>query len=121
MLLLGTKNIASQALAVDSPINFGNVYRRFDKRGSCGLRAFELNGTSINLQHQGMYHITAVITFTAPAAGDVSYQLFENGIAVPGAIVTSTVTTATTEINTVTLDYYILVDKDFVLNTSSAS
>ena len=121
MLLLGTKNFASQALAVDAPINFGNVYRRFDKKGACGLRAFELNGTAINLQHQGIYHITAVITFTAPAAGDVSFQLFENSTAVTGAVVTSTVTTATTETNTVTLDYYILVDRDFILNTSSTS
>lgn len=119
MLILGTRNTATQALAVGDSINFGEVYRRYDKRGSCGCRTFELNGTSIALQSSGIYHVTAVITFTAPAAGDVTFQLNNNGVAIPGAVTTETVTTATTEINTTTLDFYVLTDRNYILNTLS--
>ena len=34
MLLLGVKNIAPQALAVDDFVNFGSVYRRYCKRNA---------------------------------------------------------------------------------------
>lgn len=116
MILLGTRNTTTQDLGVGDLINFGEVYRRYDKRGNCGCRAFEVNGTSIALQQSGIYHLTAVITFTAPAAGDVEFQLAENGFLIPGAITTETVTTATTESNTTVIDFYILVDSSFVLN-----
>lgn len=117
MLLLGTVNSTTQTLDIDEPINFGTVYRRYVK---ANCRPFELNGTSITLQSAGIYHLTAVITFTAPAAGDVTFQLFENGFANANVFVTETVTTATTETNTTTLDAYILVDNNNILNTTSA-
>lgn len=111
MLILGTRNTAIQDLAVGDFINFGEVYRRYDKRGACGNRAFELNGTSILLQHQGIYHITAVITFTAGATGDVTFQLLENGVATSGALVTESVGTADTEVRSISFPYLVLVDK----------
>ena len=117
MLLLGTINSVDQDLPVDGLINFGTVYRRYDKKRDCGNRAFEVNGTSILLQHSGIYHVTAVITFTAPAAGDVTFQLAENGFAIPNAAVTETVTTADTQSITTTLDFYVLVDSNCILNS----
>ena len=78
MLLLGTRNSTDQELAVDALVNLGEVYRRFDKKGQCGCRAFEFNGSSILLQQAGIYHLTAVIEFTAPAVGDVTFQLAES-------------------------------------------
>lgn len=117
MYLIGLKNTTSQALAVGDFINFGSVYRRFDKKGACGLRAFESNNTDLIIQHSGIYKVTATITFTAPATGDVTFQLFENGVGIAGATVTESVETATTEFHTVTLDYYVLADKDLVLNS----
>lgn len=116
MLLLGTINTSTQVLTTDDLINFGQVYRRYDKKNNCGYRAFEVISDSITLQHSGIYHLTATITFTAPVAGDVIFQLTQNGIALTGATATETITTADTEIKTTTLDYYILVNKDFVLN-----
>ena len=119
MLLLGTKNIATQDVVANETINLGSVYRRYCKKNSCGLKTFEFNSTSVALQHNGIYHITATLTFTAPVAGDVVFQLFENGVAIPGATATETITTATTEIKTTTLDYYVLVDSAVVLGNAS--
>ena len=101
MLLLGTINTTDQAVAVDGTVNFGSVYRRYDKKGKCGCRVFELNGSSILLQSQGIYHLTAVIE----TGTDTTFQLFENNVANPNAITTTGV-----------LDVYILVDSNCVLN-----
>ena len=115
MLLLGTRNAATQDLVVGGVLNLGEVYRKYCKKNSCGTKAFEFNGTSISLQHSGIYHITATITFTAPAAGDVVFQLTENGTIVPSAVATETITTATTEIKTTVIDFFVLVDSGCVL------
>jgi hypothetical protein len=105
MLLLGTINTTDQAVAVDGLVNFGSVYRRYDKKGKCGCRAFEVNGTSILLQSAGIYHLTAVLDTEA----DTTFQLFENNVANPNAITTTGV-----------LDVYILVDSSCVLNAVSS-
>ena len=120
MLILGTKNTTIKDLAIDELLDFGTVYRRYDKKGQCGCRAFEVNGATVTLQQPGIYHLTAVITFTAPAAGDVTFQLYENGFPNPNAIVTTSATTADTEVNTVVMDVYVLVDNTNVLNSVSA-
>lgn len=116
MLLLGTRNTSDQTLAVDAVVNLGEVYRRYCKRIN-GYRAFEFNGISVSLQHSGIYHITAAITFTAPAPGIIEFQLTENGVALPGAIATETITTATTETKTTVIDFYVLVDSGCVLGS----
>lgn len=116
MLLLGTRNTSDQTLAVDAVVNLGEVYRRYCKRIN-GYRAFEFNGTSVSLQHSGIYHITATITFTAPAPGIIEFQLTENGVASPGAVATETITTATTETKTTVIDFYVLVDSGCVLGS----
>lgn len=117
MLLLGTRNAATQDLVVGSVLNLGEVYRKYCKKNSCGTKAFDFNGTSILLQHSGIYHITATITFTAPVAGVVTFQLTENGVAIPSALATETITTATTEIKTTTIDFFVLVDSGCVLGS----
>lgn len=52
-------------------------------------------------------------------AGDLSIGLYENGIAIPGATSSETITTADTEVRTLTIDYYILVDTTCVLGCAS--
>ena len=116
MLLIGLRNTTPQDLVEGSILNLGEVYRRYDKKGSCGCRSFEANGNSVALQSSGIYHLTAVITFTAPAPGDVTFQLNENGVSTVGAVSTTTVTTATTEVNNAVIDFYILVESALVLN-----
>ena len=97
MLLLGTRNAATQDLVVGSVLNLGEVYRKYCKKNNCGVKAFEFNSTSVALQHSGIYHITATMTFTAPVAGVVTFQLTENGVAIPSALASETITTATTD------------------------
>lgn len=116
MLLLGTRNTSTQDLALGDTLDLGLVYRKYCKKNNCGVKAFDFNGDAISLQHSGIYHVTATITFTAPVAGDVTFQLVDNATPIIGAIATETITTATTEIRTTTIDYYVLVDSTCILN-----
>lgn len=115
MLLLGVKNTNSQTLAPDSMVNLGSVYRQYSKKNKCGIKTFDFNGTGITLQHEGVYKSTITATFTGAAAGDVIFQLYENGNEISGAVVTETITTAGTETKSVSLDYYTLVNSSCVL------
>lgn len=117
MYLLGTRNSTSQTLVTGSVLNLGEVYRKFCRKNSCGLKAFEFNSNSISLQHSGIYHVTATITFTAPVAGVVIFQLTDNGVAIPSALASETITTATTEVRTTTIDFFVLVDSGCVLGS----
>lgn len=117
MKIIGTLNTTSQTLLTGELLNLGNVYRRYDSKGSCGLRTYDFNANGITLQHSGIYKVTANITFTAPVAGNVIFQLTNNGTPITGATATETVTTATTEVNTTTIDFFVLVDRDLILNT----
>lgn len=119
MLLLGTKNVGTQTVLADGIISLGSNYRRYCKKNTCGLPAFTRTAQDVSLNHSGIYHITATLVGTGTVAGDVSVQLLANGEAIEGAISTQTITTATTEFRTFVIDYYILVDKDCVLNTLS--
>lgn len=121
MLLLGTKNVGTQTVLADGQINIGNVYRRFCKANKCGVPAFTATSNGITLNHEGIYHITAVLVGTGETAGDVTVQLLENGEVITGAVSTQTITTATTEFRTFVIDYYIKVDKDCVLGYSTTT
>lgn len=57
----------------------------------------------ILLRTPGYYVVTATVTFSAAEAGDVVLSLRKNGVAVPGITATETITTADTEVRTVTL------------------
>ena len=119
MVLLGTRNSTTQALTTGSAINLGEVYRKFCRKNTCGVKAFDFNSTSVALQHKGIFHITTTITFTAPVAGLVVFQLNENGLAIPSALASETITTATTETKTTVIDFYVLVDEQCVLGQPS--
>ncbi len=122
MLLIGLKNIGTQTVLADGQVNLGSVYRRFCKANRCGVPAFSVTSNGITFNHEGIYHITAVLVGTGETAGDVTVQLFENGELVTGAVSTETITTATTEFRTFVIDYYVKVDRDIILgyNTTGA-
>ena len=119
MLLIGVKNTGTQTVLVDGIVNIGSVYRRYCKKNSCGITAFSRTANDISLNHSGIYHLTATFVVSAPAAGTVTVQLLVNGQPIDGAFASETITTATTELRTMVIDYYVLVDKDCVLNTES--
>ena len=119
--IIGTRNTSTQDLAVGDTVDLGSAYRKYVSRGKCGLNTYELSGgDAISLQHSGFYHITATITFTAPAAGVVTFQLASNDVALIGATASETITTAATEVRTTTIDYYVLVNKGCVAGTPTA-
>lgn len=118
MLLLGTRNFTTQNVPVNGIVNLGSVYRRYCKRIN-GVKTFDFDGNNIVLQQSGMYHVTVTAVVSAPAAGNVTLALYENGIEVPGILSTETITTADTELRTLTIDYYVLVDSTCVLGNTA--
>ena len=119
MLLIGVKNTGTQTVLADGIVNIGSVYRKYCKKNACGVPAFARTANDISLQHSGIYPLTATFVASAPAAGVVTVQLLVNGEVVDGAFASETITTATTELRTMVIDYYVLVDKDCILNTES--
>lgn len=118
MQTLGIKNVTTQTVPALGLLDLGTVYRRYCTKDVCGFRTFEYSGNSISIQHPGMYTITVTATFSAPAAGNVTLQLYEDGAAIPGALATETITTAATEVRTISFTYTILVNCNRVLNST---
>lgn len=118
MLLLGLKNISSQAVATDGFVNFGNVYRKYCKKCN-GVSTFATNGESVSLNQTGIYHLTITAVGTGDVAGDVTLQLLIDGEEISGAFSSQTITTPTTELRTFVIDYYVLVNSSCVLNQPS--
>ena len=118
MLLIGTKNFTSQEVLTNGIVDLGAVYRRYCKRIN-GVRTFDFDGNNIVLQQSGMYHITVTAVVSGSEAGNISLSLFENGVIVPGVISSETITTPDTELRTLTLDYFVLVDSTCVLGNSA--
>lgn len=118
MLLLGTKNFASQNVVTNGIVQLGNVYRRYCKRIN-GTRTFEFDNSDIILQQSGIYHITVTAVGSGADAGTLAIQLYENGVPVPGAFSNETITTPDTELRTLTIDYFVLVDSTCVLGCNS--
>ena len=119
MLSLGVKNTTTQSVVSGGLVNLGSVYRKNCCKNECGVKPFDFDGNSIKLQQSGIYNITVLVTFTAPAIGNVVLQLTDNGVVVPGAIATETITTATTQVKTTTIEYQFLVDSAGVLGEYS--
>lgn len=118
MQLIGIKNTSTQTVLADGIVNVGSVYRRAEV-SPCKTPTFLATANGVTLNRSGIYHLTATFVASAPAAGVVSVQMLLNGAVVDGAIASETITTATTELRTLVIDYYILVDKDLVLDTIS--
>ena len=117
-LLLGTKNFASQNVQSNGLIQLGNVYRRYCRRIN-GTRTFEFDNSDVILQQSGIYHITVTAVGSGVDAGTLAIQLYENGVPVSGAFSNETITTPDTELRTLVIDYYALVDSTCVLGCNS--
>ncbi len=108
MYLLGLKNIASQTVLADGNIALGSVYRKYCKKYNC-TPIFTADQNSVRLNQQGMYHVTATLVGNGAVAGVATVQLNENGVAIPGALSSQTITTASTEQRIFVIDYFIIV------------
>lgn len=67
--------------------SFGTIVRRFG-------RFVQLDGQGINLLGQGYYDLDASLSFTPTAAGPVTIQFYQDGVAIPGALATTQGTAA---------------------------
>lgn len=118
-LLLGIRNTTTQSVPALGTIDLGSVYRRYCKKNQCGVRTFDTTATSVSLQQQGIYHVTATLVGTGTTAGVVTIQLLENGVAVPSAFSSETITTPATELRTFVIDAYVLVDDACLLGRNT--
>ena len=84
---------ASSAVVANGTLPLSTVVR---KRGN----VLNLSGNSISIADCGSnyYLVNVNATFTAPEAGVVTLNLQQNGVNVTGATASTTVTTATTEV-----------------------
>lgn len=85
--LIQTANSSNQNLTAGSVISLGSVLRRY----GCNCR---LNGNAIEVDGQGYYKINATITLAPTAAGNVTVAAYENGVLIPSAFASGSVTTA---------------------------
>lgn len=91
-------------------------------------RILSAGGNSILISDCGSsyYTVTVTATFTAPVAGTVSLALQQNGMTIPGAVASTTITTAITEVRSLsfTVDVRTFnscsVDSLTILNTGVA-
>lgn len=118
MLLIGTRNFATQEVITNGIVQLGNVYRRYCRKIN-GVKTFEFDNSDVILQQSGIYHITVTAVASGAEAGTLALQLYENGFAVSGVFANETITTPDTELRTLTLDYFVLVDSTCVLGCNS--
>ena len=71
-------------------------------------RIITSSNNSVILYAPGYYDIDVTVTFTAPEAGTASIELQSNGATIPGATASTTITTADTEVRSLTIPGYIV-------------
>lgn len=84
--LIQTSNISSQTVAVGSVISLGSVLRRF----GCNCR---LNGNAIEVEGEGYYIVDVCTTATPTSAGNVTVSILKDGVVIPSATATNSVST----------------------------
>ena len=94
--LIYMTNTSNASVLADGIIPLSTIQRKY----GCAI----VEGTnSIILRVPGYYKVNATITLTAPAAGDAAIKLQKNNADVPGMESTETITTATTEVRSLTI------------------
>lgn len=71
--------------------------------------SIQQSNDSIILNAPGYYKVSVTATLTAPAAGDVTIALKQNGLDVQGATASTTITTADTEVRSLSFDTIVRV------------
>lgn len=86
MKLLNLVNATSQSVLTGGIVNLGNVVHRV-----CGGTFDFTNSNTIELNTQGWYKVHVTINATGTAVGVNTFQLYQNGVAIPGALASHTI------------------------------
>ena len=80
-------NSTQQTLTDGASVDLGNPVHGFGKT-TCCQRSIDVSGNNLTLREGGMYGIVISATVTASAAGPVTLQAFQDGVAfgVPQAV-----------------------------------
>ena len=89
--LIYTANTAGAEVPIGNTIPVGSIIRRYG-------RCIEVTGSAVNLTDPGYYDVDVSATVTADTAGDVILALTQNGVPVPGATASTTITTVDTQV-----------------------
>lgn len=89
-----TANTTAQTLAAGATIALGTIVRRFGN-DRCGNPTINLSGNGITLNECGYYKVSTRVIDAPTAAGTVTVTLFQDGVAIPGAIGSNTAAAAT--------------------------
>lgn len=93
---------SSSAVVAGGTLPLTTIVRRY----GCALNQ---SGNSVLLNESGYYLVNVTATFTAPVAGVVALTLNQNGSAVTGATSSTTITTATTEVRSLSFSAIVRV------------
>lgn len=77
------------------------------RRRGCSIQK---SGDSVILGSSGYYHVSVTETFTAPVAGTVTLEGRIDNIPVTGATASTTITTANTEVRSLSYDFIVRVN-----------
>ena len=72
-------------------------------------KAIQQSNDSIVLNEAGYYRVSVSETFTAPATGIVSLSFRQDGVQIQGATTSTSIATATTEVDSLALDCIVRV------------
>ena len=100
LIYLTTPSAAS--IAENGVLPLTTIVRR---RGQC----IQQSNDSVVLGAPGYYHVTVNATFTAPVAGDVTLQLRQDNLPVSGGTASQTITTAATEVRSISFESIVRV------------
>lgn len=100
--VLYVANTNSQAVATGGILSLGQVVHR-----SCQSQT-TLNGNAITIGGTGYFEVNVSATFNVPVAGDVTLQLYKDGVPVVGATATETIITPTTVVSNISFTAEVL-------------
>lgn len=111
-------NVVSQVVATNGTYNLGNIVRNYYFIGNCNVASYSNGGNFITLDKCGNYKITTSVVLTGNTAGVSTIHLANNGVVIPHAFGSETITTPSTELRTITFSTIVRVLPNGSVNLS---
>lgn len=109
LIFVGTENQVE--VSVNGIIPLQLAQRKYNRCNANSYIDLLGNAITISATNKGVrprYNLFAKVTFSSTAAGDVELALYQDGVLIPLATAIETITTADTEIRTLTIPASIL-------------